>query len=136
MVVIANKRINDNKRVFVALTYIYGIGNTIARKMADKAGVSYKKVSELTDNEISSLVKESEKYVLEDRLREEVQKKKNEKIHLGTYHGRRLEKGLPVHGQSTRHNSRTTKRLVRGGKRQVASSKGDKKIKKVKAKKK
>lgn len=123
MVVIANKRISENKRAFVALTYIYGIGSATAKKMVNKANIGNKKVSELTSEEISSLVKESEKYLLEDQLREEVQKRRNEKIYLGTYQGRRLEKGLPIHGQSTRHNSRTTKRTIRGRKRQVAPSK-------------
>lgn len=110
MFILANKRIPDNKKISIALTYVFGIGKSLANELLQKAQVEDKKTSDLTIEESDRLVKESEFYVLEDKLREEVQKKRNEKIRLGTYHGRRLEKGLPVHGQSTRHNARTAKR--------------------------
>lgn len=80
MVVIANRRIPIDKRLFVSLTYVYGIGNTSAIKIAQKAEVENKKVSQLTEDEISRVVRETENYVLEDKLREEVYKKKTRRF--------------------------------------------------------
>lgn len=111
MIIIANKRIPENKRISVSLTYIYGIGKSLANKIIKNSNVENKKVNELDLVEGSRVIRETEKYIIEDKLREKIFKDKAEKIRLGTYQGRRMEQGLPIHGQSTRHNSRTAKRL-------------------------
>ena len=109
------------KRVEVALTYIYGIGKTSALQALTATGVSPdKRVHELTDNELVALRDFLEANLqVEGDLRREVTADIRRKVEIGTYQGRRHRSGLPVRGQRTKTNARTRK----GPKRTVAGKK-------------
>jgi small subunit ribosomal protein S13 len=110
-----------DKRIEVALTYIYGIGRTRAQKLLEETGVSPSlRVHELGDAELVKLRDAIEsQYKIEGDLRREVQADIRRKIEIGTYQGRRHRMGLPVRGQRTKTNARTRK----GPKRTVAGKK-------------
>lgn len=99
------------KRVEVALTYIYGIGPTSARKILTVTGVNPdKRVKDLTDEESGRLRQEIENnYRVEGALRSEIQMSIKRLMDIGSYRGLRHRRGLPVHGQRTRTNARTRK---------------------------
>jgi small subunit ribosomal protein S13 len=99
------------KRVEVALTYIYGIGTTSARKILTATGVNPdKRVKDLTDEESGRLRQEIENnYRVEGALRSEIQMSIKRLMDIGSYRGLRHRRGLPVHGQRTRTNARTRK---------------------------
>jgi small subunit ribosomal protein S13 len=108
---IAGVELPRNKRAFIALTYIYGIGRSSALKILEKAGVDpMKKIGELTDEEISKIrdIINTE-YKVEGALRAEVQMNIKRLIDIGCYRGLRHQAGLPVRGQRTRCNARTRK---------------------------
>ncbi|MFN3134333.1 MAG: 30S ribosomal protein S13 [Candidatus Kryptonium sp.] len=108
---IAGIELPKNKRSFVALTYIYGIGRSSALKILEKAGVDpMKKIGELTDEEISKIrdIINAE-YKVEGALRAEVQMNIKRLMDIGCYRGLRHRRGLPVRGQRTRTNARTRK---------------------------
>jgi small subunit ribosomal protein S13 len=113
MVRIANKEIPNNKNVFISLTYIYGVGRSLAEKIVGEAEINkYKKTQDLTEEEIKRLNEQIKSFSIEGKLREEIQKKIGEQIRLGTYKGLRRSRKpnpLPIHGQRTRHNARTAK---------------------------
>jgi small subunit ribosomal protein S13 len=111
----------NDKRVEVALTYIYGIGRTRALETLNHADVSPdRRVHELSDDELIRLRDWIEAtYRLEGDLRREVQADIRRKIEIGCYQGIRHRRGLPVHGQRTQTNARTRK----GKKRTVAGKK-------------
>jgi small subunit ribosomal protein S13 len=99
----------SKKRLVIALTYIYGIGNTRAKKICAQVGLSEDiKVFELTEEHIARLREAVEKnYVTETELREQVKKSI---LSLGdTYRGKRHRAKLPVRGQRSRSNARTRK---------------------------
>jgi small subunit ribosomal protein S13 len=110
-----------DKRLEVALTYIYGIGRTRALQTLQATGVSGDtRVSSLTDEELLRLrdwIDSS--YQVEGDLRREVQADIRRKIEIGCYQGIRHRRGLPVHGQRTQTNARTRK----GKKKTVAGKK-------------
>lgn len=110
-----------NKRGEVALTYIYGIGRSSARKILEGAGVDINaKVSDWTDdniNKIRSVLNES--FKVEGELRSSVQLNIKRLMDIGCYRGIRHRIGLPVRGQSTKNNARTRK----GRKKTVANKK-------------
>lgn len=110
----------DNKRGEVALTYIYGIGRSLAKKVLDEAGISYNtKVKDWTDEErgkIRSIIGESIK--VEGELRSEFQLNIKRLMDIGCYRGIRHRNGLPVRGQGTKNNARTRK-----GKRKTVANK-------------
>jgi small subunit ribosomal protein S13 len=111
-----------NKRVVIALTYIYGIGNSTARAILDKAGVGQSiRTDDLNEEQLSAIrrVIESDCKV-EGDLRREVQTKIKRLMDLGCYRGLRHRRGLPVRGQRTHTNARTRKGPKRG---QVAMKK-------------
>jgi len=114
-----------DKRIEVALTYIYGIGRTRAQKILVETGVSPDlRVHELGDAELVKLRDAIEsQYKIEGDLRREVQADIRRKIEIGSYQGRRHRQGLPVRGQRTKTNARTRK----GPKRTVAGKKKAKK---------
>ncbi len=100
-----------NKRLEIALTYIYGIGRTSARKILNKAGIDWnKKTVEMTDEDITAIRKviDSECKV-EGDLRREVSMNIKRLMDLGCYRGLRHRRGLPVRGQRTSTNARTRK---------------------------
>jgi len=108
---IAGVELPRNKRAFIALTYIYGIGRSSALKILEKAGVDpMKKIGELTDEEISKIRDLiNTEYKVEGALRAEVQMNIKRLMDIGCYRGLRHRRGLPVRGQRTRTNARTRK---------------------------
>ncbi len=108
---IAGVELPRNKRSFIALTYIYGIGRSSALKILEKAGVDpMKKIGELTDEEIGRIrdIINAE-YKVEGALRAEIQMNIKRLMDIGCYRGLRHRLGLPVRGQRTRTNARTRK---------------------------
>lgn len=108
---IASVNIPDNKRLVVSLTYIYGLGPTMAAEICNKAKISKdKKVKGLTDQELISLrnIIESE-YKVEGDLRREVTLNIKKKKDIRCYQGLRHIRKLPVRGQNTHSNARTRK---------------------------
>ena len=100
-----------DKRVEIALTYIYGIGRSSASKILEKANISKDtKVNKLTETEVVRLreVLEQE-YKVEGDLRREVATNIKRLMDIGSYRGLRHRKSLPVHGQRTHTNARTRK---------------------------
>jgi small subunit ribosomal protein S13 len=110
-----------DKRLEVALTYIYGIGRTRAQQTLAATGVSPdKRVHELGDEELVRLRDHIESsYQVEGDLRREVAGDIRRKVEIGSYQGRRHRSGLPVRGQRTRTNARGRK----GPKRTIAGKK-------------
>ncbi len=108
---IAGVDLPKNKRLEVALTYIYGIGRTSAQKILDKAGIDWnKKTDELTDQDITALRQIIDAdYKVEGDLRREVSMNIKRLMDLGCYRGLRHRRGLPVRGQRTSTNARTRK---------------------------
>jgi small subunit ribosomal protein S13 len=114
---IAGINIPVHKHTVIALTSIYGIGSTRAKKICELAGVApEKKVRDLSESELEGLRTEVAKYSVEGDLRREVSMDIKRLMDLGCYRGFRHRRGLPVRGQRTRTNARTRKgprRLVR-----------------------
>ena len=112
--------IPNNKRGEVALTYIYGIGRSSAKKILEAAGVDInKKVKDWNDDDFQAIRGEnSSKYRVEGELRSEVQLNIKRLMDIGCYRGIRHRIGLPVRGQSTKNNARTRK-----GKRKTVANK-------------
>ncbi|MEK7195567.1 MAG: 30S ribosomal protein S13 [Patescibacteria group bacterium] len=112
--------IPDNKRIEISLTYIYGVGRSVSRKILSSAGVDPgKKASSLTSNEVNKIQNTAEKnYTLEGSLRQLIKKNIQRLKELRAYRGLRHLRRLPVRGQRTRTNSRT----VRGNVRKTAGS--------------
>jgi len=110
-----------NKRMEIALTYIYGIGNTKAKQILKDAGVSPDtKTDELADSEISAIRSIIDKDIkVEGDLRREISMSIKRLMDIGAYRGLRHRKGLPVRGQRTHTNSRTRK----GPRRSIAGKK-------------
>jgi small subunit ribosomal protein S13 len=110
-----------DKRVEVALTYIFGVGRTRARQTLAETGVSPDlRVKDLGDEELVKLRDYLEgNYKLEGDLRREVAADIRRKVEIGSYEGLRHRRGLPVRGQRTKTNARTRK----GPKRTVAGKK-------------
>ena len=108
---IAGVDLPRNKRMEVALTYIYGIGCTKSREILRKAGVSFDtKTDNLADSEITSIRNIIDKeHKIEGDLRREASMSVKRLIDIGTYRGLRHRKGLPVRGQRTHTNARTRK---------------------------
>ena len=99
------------KRIEVALTYLYGIGDTMSRKILDQAQIDpNKRAKDLTDDEVAKLTQLiSASYKVEGDLRREVSANVKRLIDIGSYRGLRHKRGLPVRGQRTRTNARTRK---------------------------
>jgi small subunit ribosomal protein S13 len=97
-----------DKRVEVALTYIYGIGRPTSRKILDATGVNPDaRVRNLTEEEVQRLREEVGKLTTEGDLRREVQLNIKRLSEIGCYRGIRHRRSLPVNGQRTRTNART-----------------------------
>lgn len=109
------------KRVEVALTYIYGIGRSLSKKVLKETGVNPDtRVRDLTEDEVSKLRSYIDKnLVIEGDLRREVALNIKRLIEIGSYRGIRHRRGLPVRGQSSKTNARTRK----GPRRTVANKK-------------
>lgn len=117
---ISGVNIPTEKRVVIALTYIYGIGNTGAKKILKQAQVDESvRVKDLTDDQVNAIRTVVDKnFTVEGELRREVLQDIKRLKDIGSYRGSRHSKRLPARGQRTKTNSRT----VRGNKRLTAGS--------------
>ena len=121
---IASVDLPRDKRVEIALTYIYGIGLTLSQEILKNTGVNPDtRVRDLTEEEVSKLREAVDKgYKVEGDLRREESLNIKRLIEIGSYRGRRHRQGLPVRGQRTKTNARTRKgpRKTVGAKRSKA----------------
>src|SRR3982751_7115347 len=108
---IAGVDLPRNKRIEIALTYIYGLGRHAANVVLDAAGISPdKKSDDLDENDVRKIRDAIEaNFRVEGDLRRDVQMNIKRLMDLGCYRGLRHRRGLPVHGQRTHTNSRTRK---------------------------
>ena len=107
---IAGVNIPDNKHAGVSLTYIFGVGRTIAARLCDDAGVNpAERIQDLSEADLDALRSEVAKVAIEGDLRREVNMNIKRLMDLGCYRGMRHRRGLPVNGQRTRTNARTRK---------------------------
>jgi len=107
---IAGINLPNQKHIWVALTSIFGIGNTRAREICEAAGVETSlAVKDLTDAQVDKLRVEVAKFTVEGDLRRQVSMNVKRLMDLGTYRGMRHRRGLPVRGQRTRTNARSRK---------------------------
>ena len=108
---ISGVNIPTNKKISIALTYIFGIGSKIAKDICDQAEIDKtKRVNELNDNEITKIRELVESnYSVEGDLRRKISVDIKRLTDLGCYRGLRHRKKLPVRGQRTRCNARTRK---------------------------
>jgi small subunit ribosomal protein S13 len=118
---IAGVDLPRNKRIEIALTYIYGIGRRRANSILGNTGVSPDtRTQDLTDEDVSRLRREIEsKYKVEGALRTETSMNVKRLMDIGCYRGLRHRRGLPVRGQRTHTNARTHK----GARRAIAGKK-------------
>jgi len=118
---IAGVDLPRDKRVIVALTYIYGVGRTTAQKIVAETGISPEtRVRDLTEDEVAKLREIIDKGIkVEGDLRREVALNIKRLIEIGSYRGIRHRRGLPVRGQKSKTNARTRK----GPRRTVANKK-------------
>jgi small subunit ribosomal protein S13 len=105
-----------NKRIEIGLTYIFGIGRSLATKIVTDAGISPdRKVRDLNDEETTKIRKLIEDdYIVEGDLRQEVSVNIKRLMEIGSYRGFRHRRGLPARGQRTHTNARTRKGPKRG----------------------
>jgi small subunit ribosomal protein S13 len=112
-----------DKRMEIALTYIYGIGRTRSQEILSATGIDFDlRTKDLTDDQVSQLreyIESNAAIKVEGDLRREVQADIRRKIEIGCYQGLRHRRGLPVRGQRTKTNARTRK----GPKRTIAGKK-------------
>ena len=108
---IAGVNIPTNKQVQIALTYIHGIGPSVARSICEATGVApVRRVNELSDGDVLRLREHIDAtYTVEGDLRREVAVNIKRLMDLGCYRGLRHRRGLPVRGQRTHTNARTRK---------------------------
>jgi len=116
---IAGIDIPKNKRGVIALTYIFGIGNSRAKEILANAKVDESiKVQDWTDDQIAAIREQVGSFTIEGELRSEVQINIKRLMDIGCYRGIRHRTGLPLRGQRTKNNSRTRK-----GKRKTVANK-------------
>lgn len=107
---IAGVNIPDNKHVRVSLTYVYGVGNSLSKKLCEKLSIAEdKKVMDLTEQELESIRTELSNHLVEGDLRREISTNIKRLMDLGCYRGIRHRRGLPVRGQKSKTNARTRK---------------------------
>lgn len=115
---IAGVDLQENKRVDIGLTYIYGIGRSNVVGIMKSTGIdASKRVKDLTESEVNLLQKAIEKFKVEGDLKREEEQNIKRLEEIGSYRGLRHRKGLPVRGQRTRSNART-----RRGKRKTVGT--------------
>jgi small subunit ribosomal protein S13 len=108
---IAGVNLPTNKRIIIALQYIYGIGPAKSKEILDKVSIpESRRVSQLTDQEVLQLREVIDRdYMVEGDLRREIAMNIKRLMDLGCYRGLRHRRGLPVRGQRTHTNARTRK---------------------------
>ena len=112
--------IPNEKRIEISLTYIYGIGRQLSKKILNDAKIDLnKKAGELSETELADIRKEIDKYLVEGDLRREIKMNIKTKMEINSYQGIRHKKKLPVRGQRTNRNAVT----ARGGKKKVVANK-------------
>lgn len=118
---IAGVDLPNEKRVEIALCYIFGVGRTLSNKILETCGINPDtRVKNLTENEVSKIRDTLENgYTVEGDLRREIAMNIKRLTEIGCYRGRRHRMGLPVRGQRTKTNARTRK----GPKRTIAGKK-------------
>ena len=118
---IAGVDLPSNKKILIALTYIYGIGIIQSKNILNKVKIDLdQRTNELSEEQMLSIRNElSDNYVVEGELRSVVGRNIKRLVDIGTYKGMRHKRGLPVNGQNTKNNSRTRK----GRKKTVANKK-------------
>lgn len=115
MIRISGVNLPDDKRIVVALTYVFGIGRTTSEKVLDALGIdSDKRSKDLTEEEAKKLRDEIEKKIrVEGELKHEVKMNVKRLKEIKSYRGYRHQRGLPTRGQRTKTNSRTVRGNVR-----------------------
>lgn len=115
MIRIAGINLPDEKRIEIALTYIYGIGRSISGKILDNLNIDKNiRAKDITSEQANKLREEIEKkYRVEGELKHEVRGNIKRLKEIGSYRGIRHQKGLPVRGQRTKTNTRTVRGNVR-----------------------
>ncbi len=117
---IAGVDLPRDKRVEIGLTYIYGIGLTLSKKILADTGIDPDvRVRDLTEDDIAKIRNALEEYKVEGDLRREESLNIKRLVEIGSYRGRRHRAGLPVRGQRTKTNARTCK----GPKKTIAGKK-------------
>jgi small subunit ribosomal protein S13 len=117
---IAGVDIPNEKRVVISLTYIFGIGRSTASKILKNVEIDEdRRVKDLTEDELTKIRQEVQKFRIEGDLRREVSLNIKRLTEIGSYRGIRHRRGLPVRGQRTRTNARTRK----GPRRTIANKK-------------
>lgn len=121
---IVGVNIPDNKRLEIALTYIYGIGRSLSKEILEKSGIDLNRRAKTLDpTEINQIKIEIEKFKTEGELRHENASNIKRLKEIGSYRGSRHSKHLPVRGQKTKTNSRSVRGNVRhtmgSGKRKI-----------------
>ena len=118
---IAGVDLPKNKKIYISLTYIYGIGKSKSENILTAVKIDLdKKTNELTEEEVLAIRNEiSDNYSVEGELRSIIGRNIKRLIDVGTYRGLRHKRGLPVNGQNTKNNTRTRK----GRKKTVAGKK-------------
>ena len=112
--------IPDNKRIEIALTYIYGIGKKLSKTILNNAKIDLnKKAKDLTEEELAAIRTEVDKHLVEGDLRREIKMNIKTKMEINSYQGVRHKRKLPVRGQRTNRNAVT----ARGGKKKVVANK-------------
>ena len=122
--------IPKEKRIEIALTYLYGVGRNLSNKILKEAGISPdKRAKDLNEDEVSYITNTIQKggYKVEGDLRREISQNIKRLMDIGSWRGMRHKKGLPVRGQRTRTNARTRKGPRRGGLAVVKKPTEDKK---------
>ncbi len=114
--------IPNDKKAWISLTYLYGVGPNVSRELCHKAGIEINKIArELGEDELGRLAALLERdYVVEGPLRRQTALSISRLRDIGCYRGLRHRRGLPVRGQRTKTNARTRK----GPKKTVAGKKG------------
>lgn len=109
---IAGVDLPRDKRVEIGLTYIYGIGLTLSKKILATTGINPDvRVRDLTEDDVAKIRNALEEYKVEGDLRREESLNIKRLVEIGSYRGRRHRAGLPVRGQRTKTNARTRKGL-------------------------
>lgn len=110
--------IPKEKRIEIALTYLYGIGRYLSNQILKEAGISPdKRAKDLSDSEVALLtnILQKKNYRVEGDLRRDISQNIKRLMDIGSWRGLRHKKGLPVRGQRTRTNARTRKGPRKGG---------------------
>jgi len=111
--------IPKEKRIEIALTYLFGVGRDVSNRILKEAEISpSKRAKELTEGEVSritNIIQKSQSFRLEGDLRRDISQNIKRLIDIGSWRGMRHKKSLPARGQRTRTNARTRKGPRRGG---------------------